>query len=459
MTGWTDMMDKAVIVYGAGISGRGAAEVLVRRGQQVFLYNDNPCTLDEELLAALRAVGGDLLVGEEAFAEALAKAGLLVLSPGVPCDNKNVLLAEKTEGVEVISEVELAYRLYGGHMAAITGTNGKTTTTTIVGEMFKRLPVPSAVGGNIGLALSKEVEGLPEEAWLAAELSSFQLEKVKTFRPDIAVVLNLTPDHLERHHSMAAYGEAKKNIFRQQGVSQITVLNYDDPEVRIWSKDSKGTICFFSRKTVLPQGIFMQNGDFVIKWNDTTKVVCNIDELKLFGGHNEENVLAAIACGFFAGVSVEDMADVLRHFRSIEHRLEYVRTLKGVPYYNDSKATNTDSAIKALEAFSKGHIILLAGGHDKLTELEPMMALVKEKCDALILLGEAKERFYAAAQAAGVENIVLADSFADAVHKAYALAQPPQVVLLSPACSSYDMFKNYPERGRYFKELVNALPL
>ena len=459
MTGWTDMMDKAVIVYGAGISGRGAAEVLVRRGQQVFLYNDNPCTLDEELLAALRAVGGDLLVGEEAFAEALAKAGLLVLSPGVPCDNKNVLLAEKTEGVEVISEVELAYRLYGGHMAAITGTNGKTTTTTIVGEMFKRLPVPSAVGGNIGLALSKEVEGLPEEAWLAAELSSFQLEKVKTFRPDIAVVLNLTPDHLERHHSMAAYGDAKKNIFRQQGASQITVLNYDDPKVRTWSKDSKGTICFFSRKTVLPQGIFMQNGDFVIKWNDTTKVVCNIDELKLFGGHNEENVLAAIACGFFAGVSVEDMADVLRHFRSIEHRLEYVRTLKGVPYYNDSKATNTDSAIKALEAFSKGHIILLAGGHDKLTELEPMMALVKEKCDALILLGEAKERFYAAAQAAGVENIVLADSFADAVHKAYALAQPPQVVLLSPACSSYDMFKNYPERGRYFKELVNALPL
>ncbi len=459
MTGWTDMMDKAVIVYGAGISGRGAAEVLVRRGQQVFLYNDDPCTLDEELLAALRAVGGDLLVGEEAFAEALAKAGLLVLSPGVPCDNKNVLLAEKTEGVEVISEVELAYRLYGGHMAAITGTNGKTTTTTIVGEMFKRLPVPSAVGGNIGLALSKEVEGLPEEAWLAAELSSFQLEKVKTFRPDIAVVLNLTPDHLERHHSMAAYGEAKKNIFRQQGVSQITVLNYDDPEVRTWSKDSKGTICFFSRKTVLPQGIFMQNGDFVIKWNDTTKVVCNIDELKLFGGHNEENVLAAIACGFFAGVSVEDMADVLRNFRSIEHRLEYVRTLKGVPYYNDSKATNTDSAIKALEAFSKGHIILLAGGHDKLTELEPMMALVKEKCDALILLGEAKERFYAAAQAAGVENIVLADSFADAVHKAYAMAQPPQVVLLSPACSSYDMFKNYPERGRYFKELVNALPL
>ena len=344
-------------------------------------------------------------------------------------------------------------------MAAITGTNGKTTTTTIVGEMFKRLPVPSAVGGNIGLALSKEVQGLPDEAWLAAELSSFQLEKVKSFCPDIAVVLNLTPDHLERHHTMEAYGDAKKNIFRKQRAGQVTVLNYDDPEVRSWAQESKAQICFFSRKTVLPQGIFMQNGNFVIKWNNTTKVVCNIDELKLFGGHNEENVLAAIAAGFFAGVAVEDMAEVLRNFHSIEHRLEYVRTLKGVPYYNDSKATNTDSAIKALEAFKQGHIILLAGGHDKLTELEPMMALVKEKCDALILLGEAKERFYAAAQAAGVQNIILVANYDEAVAKAYAMAQPPQVVLLSPACSSYDMFKNYPERGRYFKKLVQALPL
>ena len=459
MTGITDMMKKAVIVYGAGISGRGAAGVLAQAGQQVFLYNDNPCTIEQELQVALQTAGGALIIGEAAFVATLARAGLVVLSPGVPCDNKNVLLAERMQDVEVISEVELAYRLYKGHMAAITGTNGKTTTTTIVGEMFKRLPVPSAVGGNIGLALSKEVQGLPDEAWLAAELSSFQLEKVKSFCPDIAVVLNLTPDHLERHHTMEAYGDAKKNIFRKQGAGQVTVLNYDDPEVRSWAQESKAQICFFSRKAVLPQGIFMQNGNFVIKWNNTTKVVCNIDELKLFGGHNEENVLAAIAACFFAGVAVEDMADVLRNFHSIEHRLEYVRTLKGVPYYNDSKATNTDSAIKALEAFKQGHIILLAGGHDKLTELEPMMALVKEKCDALILLGEAKERFYAAAQAAGVQNIILVANYDEAVAKAYAMAQPPQVVLLSPACSSYDMFKNYPERGRYFKKLVQSLPL
>ena len=376
-----------------------------------------------------------------------------------PCDSPNVLLAELVRGIEVISEVEFAYRIYQGNLIGITGTNGKTTTTTIVGEMLKRLRVPSAVGGNIGLALSKEVEKLPPTAWLAAELSSFQLEKVKAFCPDIAVVLNLTPDHLERHHSMEAYGDAKKNIFRKQRAGQYTVLNYDDPIVREWAAESQGQICYFSRKTVLPQGIFMQNGNFVIKWNNTTKVVCNIDELHLFGGHNEENVLAAIACGFFAGVAIEDMADVLRNFHSIEHRIEYVKTIKGVPYYNDSKATNTDSAIKALEAFPKGRIILLAGGHDKGTDLAPMMALAKEKCDALILLGEAKERFYEAAQAAGVANIHVVNSFEEAVNTAYSIAKEPQVVLLSPACSSYDMFKNYPERGRYFKELVNALPL
>ena len=452
-------MKKPAIVYGAGISGRGAAEVLAHLDIQVFLYNDQPCTLDAALEQTLARVGGGLVVGPEGYAQLLAKAGLMVLSPGVPWDNPNVLLAEVVSGMEIISEVELAYRIYKGNMIGITGTNGKTTTTTIIGEMLKRLREPSAVGGNIGLALSKEVENLPPNAWLAAELSSFQLERVDSFCPDIAVILNLTPDHLERHHTMEAYGAAKKNIFKRQRSSQYTVLNYDDPIVREWASESQGQICYFSRKTVLPQGIFMQNGNFVIKWNNTTKVVCNKDELHLFGGHNEENVLAAIAAGFFAGVSIEDMADVLRNFRSIEHRLEYVKTIKGVPYYNDSKATNTDSAIKALEAFSAGHIILLAGGHDKGTDLAPMMALVQEKCDALILLGEAKERFYEAAVAAGVQNIHVVQSFKEAVDKAYSIAKAPQVVLLSPACSSYDMFKNYPERGRCFKDLVNALPL
>ncbi len=448
--------NKVVIVYGAGVSGRGATQVLADKGQQVYLYNDNPCEIPAELQKALLAHGGDLAVGEAAYNKLLDKAQLLVLSPGIACDSVNVQLA-LAQGLEVISEVELGYRLYGGHIAAITGTNGKTTTTTIVGEMLKRLPVPSAVGGNIGLALSKEVEQLPANAWLAAELSSFQLERVNTFCPDVAVVLNLTPDHLERHHTMEAYGEAKKNIFRQQTAEQVTVLNYDDALVRTWGAETKGQLCYFSRREQLKQGIYMQDGNFIISWQGDEQVVCNISELHLFGGHNEENILAAIACGYFAGVSISDMADVLRNFHSIEHRIEYVATIDGVPYYNDSKATNTDSTIKALEAFANGHIILLAGGHDKLTPLEPMMQLVKAKTDVLILLGEAKERFNEAAVACGVQNIILADSFEAAVQRAHAIARKPQVVLLSPACSSYDMFKNYPERGIYFKKLVHAL--
>ncbi len=452
------MDSKTIIIYGAGVSGKGAAEVMAARGARVYLYNDNPCEISPELQHNLEASGGGLVVGAEHYDTLLKKAQVLVLSPGIACDSENVQLADAQEDLEVISEVELGYRIYDGHMAAITGTNGKTTTTTLVGEMFKRLPVPSAVGGNIGLALSKEVSDLPDNGWLAAELSSFQLEKVSTFCPDISVVLNLTPDHMERHHTMEAYGEAKKNILKQQTAENIAILNYDDEEVRTWAKDTKAQICYFSRKIVLDNGIFMQNGNFVIKWNGKEYVVCNIKEMHLFGGHNEENVLAAIGAGFFAGVSIDDIADVLRTFRSIEHRLEYVKTIKGVSYYNDSKATNTDSTIKALEAFENGHVILLAGGHDKMTPLEPMMELVKKQTDALILLGEAKERFYESAVKCGVTNIYVVQSFDEAVQKAYELAEAPQVVVLSPACSSYDMFNNYPERGRYFKKLVNALP-
>lgn len=445
---------KTVIVYGAGISGKGAAEVLLKHNYRVFLYNDNPCQIEADLMENLQTSGGKLVCGK--FAEIIKEADGVILSPGIAAENENVVLAQKL-GIEVISEVEYAFRIYKGHMAAITGTNGKTTTTSLVGELLKKLPVPSSVGGNIGFALSKETDSLPENSWLAAELSSFQLEFTKDFCPDIAVMLNLTPDHMERHHTMEAYGNAKKKILLNQKQDQYTVLNYDDEIVRTWAEATNGQVCFFSRQKQLKQGIYLDNGVFTISWQGEKIPVCHKDELHLFGGHNEENVLAAIACGYFAGVSVSDIADVLRNFHSVEHRLEYVATINGVAYYNDSKATNTDSAIKALEAFPQGHIILLAGGHDKLTPLEPMMNLVREKTDALILLGEAKERFNEAAVACGVKNIILTDTFKDAVIKAYEIAREPQVVLLSPACSSFDMFKNYPERGRYFKQLVHEL--
>ena len=443
-----------VMVFGAGISGKGAAMELAEQGKTVFLYDDTPKELEPELAEKLAQHGGGFVCGN--IEEILGKVQQVVLSPAVP-GNLPALQQARENGVEVIGEIELAWRNYAGHMVAITGTNGKTTTTTLVGEMLKTLPVKTAVGGNIGLALSREVKGLDKNSWVAAEVSSYQLEGIKDFRPDVAAVLNLTPDHMERHKTMEEYARCKRNIFVNQTAKQITVLNYDDPEVRTWGKYSKGTLCYFSRTAALPEGIYMKDGSFFVKWKNTTAEICHKSELQIFGAHNEENVLAAIACGFFAGVTPENMRKTLLEFKGVEHRIEYVTTIHGVPYYNDSKATNTDSVIKALEAFPSGHVILLAGGHDKMTPLEPMMNLVSEKADLLILLGEAKERFNQAAKAAGVKNIIVVDTFKDAVDTAYAYAKAPQVVLLSPACSSFDMFHDMGERGRYFKKLVHEL--
>ena len=341
-------------------------------------------------------------------------------------------------------------------LIGITGTNGKTTTTILIGEMLATLPCVTKVGGNIGMALTKEVETMPENSWLAAELSSFQLETVQNFRAEIAVILNLTPDHLTRHHTMEAYGAAKCNIFKNQHPEDVTLLNFDDPVVKSWGGLVPGRLCWFSRREVLPQGIYMQDGDFVIAWNDTKEVICNRKDLQIFGGHNEENVLAAIGAAFFAGVEPCNIAEVLKNFKGVEHRIEYTATINGVRYYNDSKATNTDSTIKALEAFD-GHLILIAGGRDKLTPLEEMMQLVKTKVDTLILLGEAAERFKEAAEKAGVSDIRMVTSMKEAVELAHKTAVKPQTVLLSPACASFDMFTGFPERGRCFKQIVAEL--
>ena len=362
-----------VMVYGAGISGKGAAAELAGQGKTVYLYDDTPKTLEPELAASLAAHGGGFVCGDPEAV--LAKVQQAVLSPAVPL-NLPALQRARAAGVEVIAEVELAWRSYTGHMIAITGTNGKTTTTTLVGEMLKTLPVKTAVGGNIGFALSTEVHGLDKTSWVAAEVSSYQMEGIRDFRPDVAAVLNLTPDHMERHKTMDEYARCKRNVFINQTAKQVTVLNYDDPEVRAWGKYSKGTLCYFSRTAALPEGVFMKDGSFFVKWKNTVTEICHKSELQIFGAHNEENVLATIACGFFAGVTPEDMRKTLLAFNGVEHRIEYVVTIHGVPYYNDSKATNTDSVIKALEAFPGGHIILLAGGHDKMTPLEPMMRLV-----------------------------------------------------------------------------------
>lgn len=446
-------MSKAVLVYGIGISGCGAADILSRQGKRVLLYNDAEHDVDKDLKELLAKNGGQIVIGN--------KEGLLddveevIVSPGISMENPLVQEALK-RGINVTGEAELAYRNYNGHIVGITGTNGKTTTTILIGEMLATLPCVTKVGGNIGMALTKEVETMPENSWLAAELSSFQLETVQNFRAEIAVILNLTPDHLTRHHTMEAYGAAKCNIFKNQHPEDVTLLNFDDPVVKSWGGLVPGRLCWFSRREVLPQGIYMQDGNFVIAWNDTREVICNRKDLQIFGGHNEENVLAAIGAAFFAGVEPCNIAEVLKNFKGVEHRIEYTAEINGVRYYNDSKATNTDSTIKALEAFD-GHLILIAGGRDKLTPLEEMMQLVKTKVDTLILLGEAAERFKEAAEKAGVSDIRMVTSMKEAVELAHKTAVKPQTVLLSPACASFDMFTGFPERGRCFKQIVAEL--
>ena len=446
-------MKKAILVYGAGISGLGAVELLLRHESRVILYGDREFAVDERLRSAIEKNGGRIVVGGgEAL---LSQVKEVVLSPGISIYNPLVLAAAGRD-ISVISEAELAYRFFKGHLLAVTGTNGKTTTTTIIGEMLKAMSPASKVGGNIGIALSLQVQDMPKDAWLAAEISSFQLEAVKSFKAEIAVILNITPDHLDRHRTMEEYINVKHNVFANQDPRDVAVLNFDDPIIRTWGAGLRSKICWFSRKEVLPQGVYLADGRFTIAADGKKIDVCHRDELQIFGGHNEENVLAAIAACYYAGVDVKQMRAVLRSFKGVEHRLEYVADIDGVPYYNDSKATNPDSTIKALEAF-KGDLVLIAGGRDKNTPLEDMMTLVKQKVSTMILLGEATERFEQAAKAAGVKDIRIVKSMREAVALAYAIARKPQAVVLSPACSSFDMFANFPARGRCFKELVLQL--
>lgn len=439
---------KKVIVLGAGISGQGAARTLLEQGAEVTLYDQKKIDLPEEF-----ASSGVSYIQELPDLGLVEGFALAVISPGISI-NSAIVETLKERGTEVIGEVELAACLYKGEIIAVTGTNGKTTTTTLVAEMVKTLTKPCATGGNIGESLSLLAAHLPEKSILTAEVSSFQLESIKSFNPHIAAILNITPDHLDRHVDMNGYIAVKSEVFKNQDKDDYLILNYDDKSVRAFAEQAKSQICFFSSSKELPEGAFVRSGTVCLKWKGKEHEIVKIEEMKIFGLHNVENALAACACAYFAGVSLENMRKVLRNFEGVEHRIEYTRTINGVKYYNDSKATNPESAIKALEAFPK-NVILIAGGYDKLTDLSEFMTIIKKKTDALILLGKAKDRFASEAKRLGVENILLADSFEAAVEKAHEIAKEPQVVLLSPACSSYDMFNNFEERGRYFKELVN----
>ena len=452
---------KHMLVVGAGVSGTAAALIGRKFGAEVTLSDAKAEKDLKEDFAPLRAAGVRLVFGpqEETLLEDI---DLVVCAPAVPVRIPLIQAAQR-RGIRVISEVELAGDLAQSPFYAVTGTNGKTTTVTLLGLLLKTKygEEKTGVGGNIGIALSEEALRVGAGGAIAAEISSYQMEATQHFHPHAAAVLNVTPDHILRHGSMDVYQAMKERLFREETAGDLVVLNYDDEKTRGMAERVPAgvRVCYFSRQEELKEGACVAGGRLVLRTGGKEVSFVTTDELGIKGPHNVANALAAIALAYFAGCAPEAMRAVLRSFHGVEHRIEYFASVDGVPYYNDSKATNTDSAVKALQTFE--HIVLLAGGDDKMTDLTDFMALVKERVDALILIGDAAMRFRDAACSAGFpeEQIYAAGySMARAVELAHACAHEGEVVLLSPACASFDMYDGMAQRGRDFKRLVCALP-
>ena len=452
-----DLSGKKVLVIGAGISGFAAARIAKKLGAEVVL-SDAKAEKDIKYdFAPLRAAGIALVFGPQQES-LLDGVSLVLVSPAVPC-RIPIIQAAYRRKIRVTTEVELAYELAESPICAVTGTNGKTTTVTLLGLLLATRFNPVGVGGNIGVPLSEEALRVGKGGCIAAEISSYQMEATADFHPHVAAVLNVTPDHIVRHGSMEVYQQMKERMFAQQTAADFLVLNYDDPATRSMKERAQAVVCYFSRKEELSEGAIVRDGQLLIRWQGQEYPLCQVSELGIMGGHNVENALAAAASAFLAGCEPQAMVKVLKEFKGVEHRIEFVRTLDGVSYYNDSKATNTDSAIKALDTFDEG-IILLAGGDDKMTDLTEFMQLVKKQVHELILIGAAAERFEQAALAGGIAAVHIhrvGYSMEKAVSLAHELARAPEVVLLSPACASFDMYDGMAERGRDFKRLVNKL--
>ena len=402
----------------------------------------------------LAELGVSFVWGEQPDVEAI-KPDYIVMSPGVPLTIPPVKYA-KEHGIPVIGELELAYRNCKAPFAAITGTNGKTTTTTLIGELMKKTGRQVFVGGNIGVPIITYADKLQEEDIVVAEVSSFQLETVESFCPHLALMINLTPDHLDRHGDMAGYLAAKARIFENQKESDYLVLNYDDEALRELAPQSRGKVIFFSQKHKLEEGVYLDGSQVMLALNGESLFICNADEIAIKGKHNLENAMGAIVFAYLSGVRAEDIRDVLMTFQGVEHRLEPVRTLNEVLYINDSKGTNPDSTIKAIEAYDRPIVIIL-GGKNKGVPFTELAGLVKERVKKAVLVGQAKEELAEALDAADFNDYVRTESFEEAVTKAAELAEPGDIVLLSPACTSWDMFSSFEERGRLFKKLVMEL--
>ena len=444
-------MSKKVLIIGAARSGIAAARFLLNQGATVALNDRKPLDQWSPEALALKESGVGLLPGDPP-GWLLDQIELVVVSPGVPANIIPIRYAERA-GAEVIGEIELAARYLKGRVVAITGSNGKTTTTSLIGELLRDAGLGVQVGGNIGKALISMVDGSREDGWTVVEVSSFQLETIKTFRPAIAIVLNVTPNHMDRYETFNDYAAAKHRIFMNQTVDDVAVLNADDETVSSWASGLRAKVMWFSVRKELSDGVFLRGNERVYK----DQVLLRVDELKLRGLHNVENVAAAFAAGIAAGASIESMAATAKQFNPVEHRLEFVAEIDGVRFYNDSKATSVDATLKALEAFAQdaGKIVLVLGGRGKKAPYEPLAPLVKSKVRRLVLIGEDAETI--ANELGEFAPIDRATDMNDAVQRSFNAAEKGDVVLLAPACASFDMFESFEHRGKVFKRAVADL--
>lgn len=451
-----ELKGRKTLVLGAGRSGMAAARFLAERGAIVALHDKKEVEQWPEVAKGLKAELGVGLIGGQLPSWLLDQIDLVVISPGVPTNTIPARYVDRKDG-EVIGEVELAFRFMKGRIVGITGSNGKTTTTTLVGELLRNSGLKVQVGGNIGTPLLSLAESSDEDTWTVVELSSFQLETIKDFRADVAMCLNVTPNHLDRYESFLDYALAKHRIFMNQTADNVAVLNADDPITSEWASGLNAHVVMFSTKRELAEGLFLRGRELICRSGGLEKVLTSRDEIFLRGLHNVENVLAALAAGLACGAAPDSMRATIAEFKGVEHRIEFVDEIDGVQFYNDSKATSVDATSKALEALSEidGKTVLILGGRGKNAPYEPLVPLIESSVRSIVVIGEDAENIES--QLTGYVPIVRASSLDDAVQKCFEAAEPGDAVLLAPACASFDMFGSYEERGREFKRFVAEL--
>ncbi len=443
------------LVVGAGISGIAACKLLKSKGKIFSLYDGN-AKLDSKALREKYTVLADAAIYTGDFPEDLYdKIDICVLSPGVPTDLPFVETL-RSHGVVISGEIELAYEMGKGRVVAITGTNGKTTTTSLVGEIMAMAFADSRVVGNIGIPYTSIAADTTDETMVVAEISSFQLETIADFKPYVSAILNITPDHLDRHHSMENYIHAKEAITKNQGLTDYCVLNYDDSVLRKFGQTLSCEVIWFSSKNEPDIGVFYKDGALWEKNDRETVKVIDTDELQIIGIHNFENAAAAVAICHACGISLDVIRKGLREFRAVAHRIEFICEKRGVRFYNDSKGTNPDAAIKAVEAMN-WPTLLIGGGYDKNASYDEWIESFGNTVKKLVLIGTTKEKIASCAKQHGFKAVEMAETLEEAMDICYRESQPGDAILLSPACASWDMFPNYEERGRVFAEYARGL--